>query len=188
MWGRRQNVIPYSRDYRRPPRWGMGLPPRRPRRWWQRFADPRFYLRAVIAVSVLALLGIPLVADGTLALTRPIAAGADTCRVLRVVDGDTADFWCNDTGFERVRFLGFDAPELFSPQCIKELVAAEKSKWALRVRLMGTAALRMERGKADRYGRRLVKLWLDDQSLSQIMISQGNARAYTGGLRGTWCN
>jgi hypothetical protein len=27
-----RNVVRFSRDYRRPLRWGMGLPPRRPKR------------------------------------------------------------------------------------------------------------------------------------------------------------
>jgi micrococcal nuclease len=187
MWGKRRNVTPFSLDYRRPPRWGMGLPPRRPRRWWHRLADPQFYLRAVIFLSIFALLVIPLLADGTLALARPIAAGAGTCRVLHVVDGDTADFWCSDTGIERVRFVGFDAPELFSPKCVSELVAAQKAKWALRAHLIGTTDLRMERGKLDRYERRLIRLWLKDRSLSQMMIAGGNARAYGGGSRGSWC-
>ena len=150
-------------------------------------ADPLFYLRAVIAVSLLALLVIPFAADGTLALARPIAAGAATCRILHVVDGDTADLWCSDTGIERARFVGFDAPELFSPKCVSELLAAQKAKWALRAHLMGSADLRIERGKYDRYDRRLVKLWLKGRSLSQVMIAGGNARAYGGGARKNWC-
>ena len=164
----RGRVIPFSRDYRRAPRWGMGLPPKQHRRWWQKLIDPQVYLRLVIVLSGLALFVIPMLADGTLAMVRPITNGAEYCRIMHVVDGDTADMWCNATGFERVRLVGFDAPELFSPKCASELIAAQKSKWALRGYLFGTADLRMQRGKLDRYDRRLVTLWLGAKPLSQI--------------------
>ena len=183
----RYKIVPYSRDYRRAPRWGMGLPPRRPRHWWHRFADPQIYLRAVIGFSVLALLIIPLLADGALAVARPIASGSDACRVVHVVDGDTADLWCNGTGLERVRFIGFDAPELFSPACATEFVAAQKAKWALRAILFASSDLRLQRGKEDRYDRRLVTLWIGTDLLSQRMIKGGHARAYSGGQRKGWC-
>ena len=187
---RRGKVIPYGRDYRQPRSSGMGGPPgppRRTRRWWQKMADPLFYLRAVVVISGLALVAIPLVADGALAVVRPITQGTDNCRILHVVDGDTADIWCPATGTERARFVGFDAPELFSPNCVAELIAAQKAKWALRGYLFGTADLRMQRGKLDRYDRRLVTLWLGSGPLSQKMIAGGFARAYGGGARFGWC-
>ena len=184
-------IVPFSRDYRRPPRFGMGLPPRRPpprRRLWHRLADPQFYLRAVVAVAGLALVLLPLLADGTLATVRPIAFGADNCRVMHVVDGDTVDIWCGTRGMERVRFTGFDAPELYSPKCLSELIAAHSAKWALRGYLFGTADLRLQFGRTDRYDRRLATLWLGSKALSEVMIKGGHARAYLGGKRSGWCH
>jgi micrococcal nuclease len=178
--------MPYGR-YRRPARWGMGLPPQKLPRWWHRIIAPLFYLRALIAVSMMALLVIPLLADGALALARPIASGTDNCRVLHVVDGDTADIWCAATGFERARLVGFDAPELFSPKCAPELIAAQKAKWALRAALFGTADLRLQRGKLDRYDRRLVTIWVGQDLLAKRMIADGYARGYEGRLRQGWC-
>ena len=183
-------VVRFSRSYRRPPRWTMGgpsRPPNRPRTWWQRILDPLFYLRAVRVVSGLALVALPLLTDGVLAIARPIAFGADSCRVLHVVDGDTADIWCATSGTERVRFVGFDAPELFSPDCLSELVAAQKAKWALRGYLFGNADLRLQRGRLDRYQRRLVTLWIGATPLAQKMISAGYAKPYGGGVRSSWC-
>ncbi len=184
-------VFRFSRSYRRPPRWTMGgssRPPGRPRRWWQKLADPLFYLRAVIVASGLALVGLPLLTDGVLTVTRPIAFGADNCRILHVVDGDTADIWCSTNGMERVRFVGFDAPELFSPDCLSELVAAQKAKWALRGFLFGNADLRLQRGGLDRYQRRLVTLWIGATPLAQKMVKAGYARPYSGGFRSGWCS
>lgn len=150
-------------------------------------ADPRFYLRAVILVAGLALVAVPLLTDGFLAIARPIAFGTDSCRIVHVVDGDTADIWCSGSGVERARLVGFDAPELFSPKCVSELIAAQKAKWALRGYLFDATDLRLQRGRLDRYDRRLVTLWLGAAPLSQKMIRGGYGRAYGGGLRSGWC-
>ena len=187
MRPRRPSVVPFSRDYRRSPRWGMGLPPRKPKRWWQRLADPQFYLRAVILVSGLALVVVPLLSDGSLALLRPITAGAENCRVVRVIDGDTVDFWCSSAGVQRARLVGFDAPELFSPGCTGELIAAQKAKWALRHLLLTGGSLRMSLGALDKYDRRLVTVWVNGQPLAKAMIAGGFARKYGGEARKTWC-
>jgi endonuclease YncB( thermonuclease family) len=166
----------------------MGLPPRRPeRRWWQRMADPAFYLRAVIVVACVGLVIVPILADGALAVARPMASADGACRVLRVVDGDTVTIWCQGTGVERARLTGFDAPELFSPGCSAELVAAQKAKWALRGMLLAGGDLRLERGGLDRYDRRLVTVWVGQMRLARLMIRDGHGRSYGGGLRAGWC-
>ncbi len=165
----------------------MGLPPRRPRRWRQRVLDPVFYLKAVIFMACVGLVVVPFLADGAIAVARPLAAGDASCRVLRVVDGDTVDLWCAASGFERARLDGFDAPELFSPKCTAELIAAQKAKWALRGLLLSGGTLRMERGALDRYQRRLVTVWVGQVPLAWRMVQGGYARTYGGGIRGGWC-
>ncbi len=165
----------------------MGLPPRRPKRWWQRIADPVIYLRAVIVVASVGLVVVPMLADGALAVARPIAADDGDCRILRVVDGDTVTIWCPASGVERARLAGFDAPELFSPGCTAELISAQKAKWALRGMLLSGGDLRLERGDLDRYDRRLVTVWLGQVPLARRMIQGGHARQYGGGARGGWC-
>lgn len=187
----RNPVVPFSRDYRTPRPFGMGgtpRPPKRPLRWWHRLANPVFYLRAVIVICGMALVAIPLLADGVLAVSRPMSFGEGRCRVLHVIDGDTVDIWCDATGLERARLSGFDAPELFSPKCALELIAAQRSKWALRVYLFRATDVRLQRKGLDRYDRRLVTLNLDGAPLSKSMIDGGYAKAYGGGARSGWCN
>lgn len=164
-----------------------GKPPRKSRSLLQRLADPLLYLRAVIVVSVAALVVLPLIADGTLALTRSIPADEQTCRVLRVVDGDTVDLWCGADGMVRARLVGFDAPELFSPDCTAELIAAQRAKWALRGMLFSGRALRMSLGGRDKFDRRLVTVWTDGKPLAAAMIEAGHARSYGGAARQSWC-
>jgi endonuclease YncB( thermonuclease family) len=185
MARRRNNVVRYSRDYRRPPKWNMGLPPRRRR--GLRLADPRFYLRAVVVVASLGLVVLPGIADATLSVFRPLAAESGSCRIYQVVDGDTVRMWCPDRGNVSARLKGFDAPELFSPQCASELAAAVKAKWALRLVLWQEDEVRIVREGTDRYGRALVTVFTDGVPLARRMISDGHARMYDGGIRQTWC-
>lgn len=189
---RRGSIVPYSRDYRRPPRWGLGLPPRKPLSWWRRLLrrilDPIFYLRVVIVLAGLGLIILPYGADLVTAALHRVDSVDGTCRVLVVVDGDTVKLVCPERGVETARLLGFDTPEKFSPKCLDEMVKAEKAAWALRVMLMRADRLELSReGEPDRYGRSLVRLVVDGEDVARRMIKDGHARTYGGGLRGSWC-
>jgi len=187
MARRRTTVIPYSRDYRRPPRWSMGLPPRRPRPLRRRLADPRFYLGAVMMLAALGLVILPTGSDAILAFLRPIGANDGSCRIYQVIDGDTARIWCPGRGSTSARFTGFDAPELFSPACAGELAAAVQAKWALRLEIWKAGKITMVREGTDRYGRALIAAFLDGEPLARRMIAAGHGRSYDGGRRKGWC-
>jgi len=176
------------KDFRPVRRFPAQPPPRRNRlaAMLRRMADPVFYLRAVILAGVLGLVVLPLLADGTLAVMRPMTEGSDRCRVIQVTDGDTLRLWCR-SGPVAARLMGFDAPELFSPGCAAELLAAEKAKWALRRALAGASELSITRHGTDRWDRALVRLRLDGRDIAAIMIAGGHGRPYAGGLRRGWC-
>jgi micrococcal nuclease len=137
-------------------------------------------------VLIIVVLG-PALVDGGIAAMHSSAAGADQCRVVRVVDGDTVTLWCSAGGITRARLVGFDAPELFSPQCLGEVVAAQQAKWALRAILLGAADLRLQPEGRDRYGRLLVRVSDGEVPVAGRMIAAGHGRAYGGGRRDGWC-
>jgi len=120
---------------------------------------------------------------GSLARTSQVGE----CRVSRIVDGDTVGLACTGVGSVRGRILGFDAPELFSPKCPSELVAAAQAKWALRAKLWDARELRIVPHGHDRYDRLLVAIYADGRNVSDAMISGGYGRPYDGGRRGGWC-
>lgn len=169
----------------------MGLPPGRPKRWWHRvlrwILDPLVYLKAVMALGVLGLVALPYGTDLLTAATKPVAEAEGECRVLAVLDGDTVSLFCPGRGLFRVRLLGLDAPEKFSPRCAAELVAAERATWALRGLLLRAGSLGVTLKGEDRYGRRLARMTVDGTDVARLMIRAGHARAYGGGLRGGWC-
>jgi micrococcal nuclease len=120
---------------------------------------------------------------GSLARTQQVGE----CRISRIVDGDTVGLNCSGAGSIRGRLLGFDAPELFSPKCPSELVAAAQAKWALRGKLWNAHDIRIVPHGHDRYDRLLVAVYVDGQDISDAMIAGGYARPYDGGRRGGWC-
>ncbi len=169
----------------------MGLPPRRPPSRWRRIVgrlvDPALYLKAVIVLCTLALVVLPLGADAVNAALKPARSADGSCRILSVIDGDTISLWCGGRGVERARLVGFDTPELFSPGCGSEFVAAQRATWALRGMIFQSASIDIIIEGQDRYDRALVTLKLDGRSVASQMIAAGHARAYDGGRRQGWC-
>jgi len=183
MAQRYRNIAPFSRDYRRAPRFDMGLPPRKPRR--RSWRDPRQWLRAVIAAAVLGLVALPWAADAVTAVLGPKSDAG--CRVASVVDGDTVRLWCRGRGLFKARLTGFDAPEVFSPSCASEFAAGMAATWHLRRILFDADTIAVGFSGRDRYGRDLVSLAVDGRPVAGRMIADGHARAYGGGARGGWC-
>jgi micrococcal nuclease len=170
----------------------VGRHPRRPRslagRIWRRIADPVFYLKAVVALASILLIVLPLVTDAGIAALRPARTADGTCRVLSVIDGDTLSLWCDGRGVHRARLLGLDTPELYSPGCASEALAAQKATWALRRAILASDRMDIVHEGRDRYDRQLVRASLDGVDIADLMIRGGHARAYDGGVRRGWCD
>lgn len=169
----------------------MGLPPRRPPGPLSRLLERVFSLRSMLKLALLGVVAglvlIPLVADAVNAAMKPVAGESGTCRILRVVDGDTVSLMCPEAGVESARLTGFDAPEKFSPKCAGEFVAAERATWGLRTLIQQAERLKVVHEGRDRFGRALVRLELDGVDVARLMVRAGHARVYAGGQRGGWC-
>ena len=184
MVRRLHNVIPFSRSYRRPPRWNMGLPPRRPPRR-PPLSDPRRWLKLVILAAGVGLVLLPGIADAVNAALTPASGGG--CRVAKVIDGDTVVLWCAGRGLQKARLKGFDAPEVFSPRCVSEWANGLAATWHLRRIFFGAETVTVAFAGEDRYGRALVSVATDGRSVAGRMIADGHARPYGGGRRQGLC-
>lgn len=102
---------------------------------------------------------------------------------ISAIDGDTIRW-----NGERVRLLGYDTPEVFSPRCHAEKRNGEAAKAALSglVQSALSAELLMSL-RRDRHGRILAALRLDGQDVAEWMIGAGLAVRYDGGRRRDWC-
>jgi len=166
---------------------GPARPPGVLTRLLRRLADPRFYLGAVMVVGVLGLVVLPSVADLLNAVTKTADSGLGPCRIISVIDGDTVTLMCQDSGIGRARIVGYDTPEKYAPKCVAEFLAAERASWALRMLLQKADQIGITHQGVDKHGRVLVVLTLDGLDVARAMIRAGHARAYVGGLRGSWC-
>ncbi|MCU4653674.1 thermonuclease family protein [Roseibacterium sp. SDUM158016] len=97
----------------------------------------------------------------------PHAAGADASfhgpysgEVLRVIDGDTfetrVEIWPNIEAVVSVRLRGFDAPELFRPDCEEERLQATLAKAVLEELLPVGQEVRLEDVEAGAFSGRVV--------------------------------
>ncbi len=147
----------------------------------------RGWKRALVALVVAAAV-LPHAVDAVNAALHPARDHAEGCRILSVIDGDTVILSCMGRGAERARLTGFDTPELFSPRCTSELIAAQRAKWGLRKMIFDAGDIGITTDGRDRYHRLLATVTLDGVALARLMRESGLARAYEGGRRAGWCD
>lgn len=103
--------------------------------------------------------------------------------VTSVHDGDTFRI-----GYERVRVIGLDAPEIGNrANCTNEQNMAEKARARLRVAL-SSDNVRIARDGHDVYGRTLARIYINGTDIAPVMIAEGLAKPYVVGRHGNWCN
>ena len=93
--------------------------------------------------------------------------------VLRVVDGDTADFDIGGTK-ERVRFIGIDTPETKKPDTPVQCYGPEASAFTASLLPEGTRVhLERDVEARDKYGRLLAYVYLTDGTFVNLAIVRG---------------
>ena len=119
-------------------------------------------------------------------LSFSAADAASNCQVSKVTDGDTLHMTC-DGQRHKVRLLGYDTPEIYSPKC-----QAEKT--------MGLRATRVMEGLVasgpvtdvtfkgqDRYGRDLAWVEIGGRDVTTQMLASGLAVVYVPRQKPDWC-
>lgn len=116
------------------------------------------------------------------------------CKILRVVDGDTVDVDI-DLGFgvwlrkERVRMMGIDTPESRTRDKEEKkfgLAAKDFVKSKMPVGSMQVLKTEIDKSgddKKGKFGRILGDFLIEEDRLTDIMVSEGHAVAYFGGSK-----
>jgi micrococcal nuclease len=104
-----------------------------------------------------------------------------------VIDGDTVSLICPEDGMVSARLMGFDTPEKYAPKCLGEFWRRNGPRGIAGADPAGGPDEADVHRGTDRYGRALVELEIDGVDVARLMVRTGHARAYGGGLRGSWC-
>lgn len=97
--------------------------------------------------------------------------------VVRVVDGDTLILRQDEAAPQAtVRLLGVDAPETVHPNKPVEKWGPEASAFTKQFVAEGKVSLRLDRRRADRYGRCLAYVYVGDSLLNAELLRAGLAR------------
>lgn len=94
--------------------------------------------------------------------------------VKKVIDGDTIQL---DTG-ETVRYLGIDAPEVFTKGAGAEFYAREATRYNRKLVFMRKIKLEFDVEKKDQYGRLLAYVFVKDVFVNAELVRHGYAKAY----------
>lgn len=109
-----------------------------------------------------------------------------TCAIVKVTDGDTIRVDCG-SGEIPARLMGYDTPETYKPGCNAEYKLGKRATQYLEKQLRQAKFIEPHLNGTDKYNRALLRLKLDGQELSSIMVDAGLAVAYSGGKRIDWC-
>lgn len=111
--------------------------------------------------------------------------------VISVYDGDSItvilDMGMGIQKKAKCRMYGIDTPELRG-KTAKEKTAAKVARDRLRELINEKTVLVHSLTKPDKYGRLLVKVWVDDGQvlINDLMVEEGLARPYDGGKKSSW--
>lgn len=123
-----------------------------------------------------------------------VASAADAYEITRVIDGDTleiaVDFLPEPLPPKlSIRVIGIDTPEKAPrAQCDAEAAKAQAASKFTKQAVANATEVDIDLLKWDKYGGRvLADVYLDNQSLGEMLIAAGLARPYKGDAKQSWC-
>ena len=120
------------------------------------------------------------------ALFVSAADAASSCHVTKVTDGDTLHMVC-DGAKHKVRLLGFDTPEIYSPKCEAEMAMGQEATRLMEALVASGPVTRVTFDGQDRYGRDLAWVEVAGRDLTDAMLASGLAVVYVPRQKMDWC-
>ena len=120
------------------------------------------------------------------ALFVSAADAAPSCHVTKVTDGDTLHMVC-DGAKHKVRLLGFDTPEIYSPKCEAEMAMGQEATRLMEALVAAGPVTRVTFDGHDRYGRDLAWVEVAGRDLTDAMLDSGLAVVYVPRQKMDWC-
>jgi len=107
--------------------------------------------------------------------------------ILRIVDGDTVDVRI-DLGFNvwhkcRVRLVGINAPESRTRDKEEKARGLAAKAFLKNVLEMTQSEIHLQSHGTGKYGRVLGEFIINDININELMVEEGHAEVYDGGVR-----
>lgn len=118
---------------------------------------------------------------------RLLFGGGAECALVRVIAGDTLRIHCHESGFERVKLVGIDAPRIMAPACFAEYFGGFKSLWGLQLETWKAQEILIKFEKDQPRDQRQIRLYLDGSEVVKTMIFQRLGRVDWRGRAINWC-
>jgi micrococcal nuclease len=122
---------------------------------------------------------LPIVSISVLAFSLNIsgAASAETCKVTKVVDGDSVHITCGSE-LKKVRLCGIDAPELKRKKKAGQPYSAESTKLVKDLLARANNEVTLTETGKDRYGRTVAEIFMGSTFLNAEIVKAGLAYEY----------
>jgi micrococcal nuclease len=121
-----------------------------------------------------------------------VFGNATVSEVTSIYDGDT--FRVNIAGYPDivghhvpVRVFGIDTPEI-KGKCPAEKEGAQKAKQFTVEKLRSGKKIELRHLRRDKYFRLLAEVYIDNNSLAEMLLKAGLAIPYDGTTKKSWCN
>lgn len=101
------------------------------------------------------------------------SSASDSALVTRIIDGDTIEI----NNSVKLRYIGIDTPESVDPRRELECFGLEASTRNRELVLGKEVRLEKDVSETDRYGRLLRYVYVDDQMINEVLVSEGYAQA-----------
>lgn len=146
----------------------------------------RSTIKKLSTLLISAIIGMALIYSGYQASDTgqrqsSVSANSPKSKVIKVVDGDTAQIEINGQT-KTVRYIGMDTPEIVDPRKTVQCFGREASNKAHELLDNQMVQLEFDKsvGEQDKYGRLLAYIILSDGSIyNKKMIAEGYAKEYT---------
>lgn len=115
------------------------------------------------------------------AIPEPVAEKPEdaSCKVVRVVDGDTIVVDLNGTQ-EKVRLIGIDTPESVHPDASRNVEYGSVASAFTKSQLEGqSVTLEMDVQERDQYGRILAYVYIGGKMFNKTLLEEGHAQVAT---------
>lgn len=109
-------------------------------------------------------------------LSRYFSEGGPDCVYLRVIDGGRIRLHCRGAGLVSAELIGIDAPDIFQPKCVGDLIDGYQARFALQGLIWQAREIKLDFADPAPDGTRRLKIYLDGSDVTKTLVYRRHSR------------